>query len=442
MYSGIVKRLMDDNDLKIGDYVRFKSNKFEIEGKIIQNSEFTKENIIILKYENGYNLGLDVTGLMVEKIKRADEAETESEAKAEISINKDLPKISIIYTGGTIGSKVDYRTGGVYMLLKPEELLSSVPELSNIADIKPRQLFSVASEDMTFHEWRAIAKAITEEINNGSRGIVITIGTDTMHYISAALSFMVQNLNVPVVLTGSQRSSDRGSSDAFMNLICSAQIAAKSDVKEVGICMHKSSSDDACIFIRGTKARKMNTSRRDAFRPINDLPIAEVKMDGEINYTNDYINKPSGKLELKDGFEEKVALIKVFPNSDPDIINYYVKKGYKGIIIEGTGLGHTPVSGDPEKSYLKNIKSAVDSGVIIGMTSQCIYGRVNSKVYTNLRLLSEAGVIYCEDMTPETAYVKLAWLLGNYSSEDAKRLLNQNMVGEIRNRTLYDEFLI
>lgn len=446
MYNGLVKELLDKNGLKIGDFALIEFGNSKEIVKILPNSEFTEKDILVVKLESGYNFGISVDEIdSIEKAEHKEKSDDPSESELQsIELNKDLPRVSIIYTGGTIGSKLDYRTGGVHMLLKPEELIANVPELSNIAMLHPVHLFSIASEDMTYLEWQQIASTVVEEIKGGSRGVVITIGTDTMHYVSSALSFMLKGLNAPVVFTGSQRSSDRGSSDSFMNLICSVRIAAESDIAEVGICMHKDSSDDYCQLIRGTKARKMNTSRRDAFRPINDLPIAHLGIKGEIHYDSDY-NKVKSSAEgitIMDKFSDKVALLKVYPNSDPDIINYYKNKGYKGIIIEGTGLGHTSVSGRPEKSYLNNIKEAIDSGMIIGMTSQCLYGRVNSKVYTNLRLLSNAGVVYCEDMTPETAYIKLGWLLGNYNRDEARRLLDKNIAGEIRDRTLYDEFLI
>ncbi len=231
-----------------------------------------------------------------------------------------------------------------------------------------------------------------------------------------------------------------------MNLFCSVVLAARSEIKGVGICMHKTSSDDECGFIRGTRARKMHTSRRNAFRPINEGYIATVSYSGEINYLSkdaEHAKHDKKSKEPMIGFEKNVALVKAYPNSDPGIIDYYVAKGYKGIIIEGTGLGHTPVSTQHENySWLPNIKKAVDKGVIVGMTSQCLYGRVNPNVYRNLRLLSGAGVIYCEDMTPETAYVKLAWLLGNYDAITAKKMLNSNLTGEINSRSDYEDFLV
>jgi glutamyl-tRNA(Gln) amidotransferase subunit D len=362
--------------------------------------------------------------------------------KLKLGRNEELPDISLIYTGGTIGSKVDYETGGVYMLTEPEELLYSVPEIKEIANFSINPLMSIASEDMSSQEWVKIAKAVDTELKSGARGVVITHGTDTMHYTSAALSFMLSGLNAPVVLTGSQRSTDRGSSDGFMNLICSSYVASRSEIAEVGICMHHSSSDTECSFIRGTKARKMHTSRRDAFKPINDRAIALVKETGHIEYTNNYKHvNPNAEysIKLKLGFDDKVALVKTYPNSDPEILDFYTQKGYNGIIIEGTGLGHVPVdTGRKDLRWIPKIKDAIDKGLIIGVTSQCIYGRVNTNVYRNLRVLSSAGAIYCEDMTPETSLIKLGWLLGNYKKDDAKKLLNQNISGEIRKKKEID----
>jgi glutamyl-tRNA(Gln) amidotransferase subunit D len=444
MYSKELEELFAKQGISISDKVKIRSQKGEFEGRLMPRPEIGDNSILVVKLDNGYNIGIKFSaGTTIEKTGNIPKQE---KPKAHVKISKDLPKIGLIYTGGTIGSKIDYLTGGVFMLTKPEELLSEVPELADIANIEVNNLMSIASEDMTYIEWQKIAKAVADALNNGSRGVVITHGTDTMHYSSAALSFMLKNLNAPVIITGSQRSSDRGSSDAFLNLICSVQLAAKSDIAEVAICMHESPSDTYCSAVRGTKARKMHTSRRDAFKPINNNPIARVNSSGNINYLSDYrkvsnVNEHK-KVEVVLGFEPKVALIKTYPNSDPGIIDYYVSKGYKGIILEGTGLGHTPVStANKDFSWLGKIKTAIDSGLIIGMTSQCLYGRVNKNVYRNLRLLSSAGVVYCEDMLPEVAYVKLGFLLGNFKKEEARSMLSENITGEITPRTEIEWFI-
>jgi len=437
MYSEALEAEFKKHGISIGDKIKVSSQKGDFSGTLMPRPEAGSSSIIVIKLENGYNVGIRFSADA--KIEKLGKGETQRILKSSLEFSKDLPNVDLLYTGGTIGSKIDYVTGGVYMLTKPEELLYEVPELNEIANIEVKNLMSIASEDMTYKEWQRIADETAKALNGGARGVVITHGTDTLHFTSAALSFMLQGVNAPVVLTGAQRSSDRGSSDAFMNLVCSARFAAYGKAAEIGVCMHGSSSDDYCNFIRGTKVRKMHTSRRDAFKPINSDPIARISYDGEIEYTGSYneIGEEKRKVVALTKYEPKVALVKAYPNSDPEIIDFYIGKGYKGIIIEGTGLGHTPVSGSGEYSWLPHVKRAIDSGLVVGMTSQCLYGRVNSKVYRNLRLIQGAGTIYCEDMLPEVAYVKLGFLIGNYGVEKAKELLAKNIAGEITDRTKY-----
>jgi glutamyl-tRNA(Gln) amidotransferase subunit D len=443
MYSEKVEKMFRDKGIFIGDRIRVRSGSAEFEGDLMPRPETGDTSIIVLKLANGYNLGISSHGAEVSLLEKGSGAANFPSAQAKH--DPKLRNISLIYTGGTIGSKVDYKTGGVYMLTKPEELLYEVPEIASIANVDVNNLMSVASEDLSYKDWQSIAEAVRESAEKGASGIVITHGTDTMHYTSAALSFMLQDISVPVILVGAQRSSDRGSSDAFINLICAARVAAYGKPAGVYICMHASSSDDRCMLIRGTKARKMHTSRRDAFRPVNDKPIAYVSYTGAIEWLTDGAKTAELKMELhlQTKFEPLVALVKAHPNSDPEIIDFYMKKGYKGLIIEGTGLGHLPTAtADGKFSWIPHVKKAVEKGAIIGITSQCLYGRTNNKVYRNLRLLADAGAVYCEDMTPETAYVKLGWLLGNYDNETAKDLLGKNLAGEIKPRSSYDEFLV
>lgn len=442
MYDDKLIEYFKANGISVGDKVRVSYGNTSIEGELMPSTEFNDPEVLIIKIGNGYNIGISFSKVKLEKL--GSSVKPIEFPTAKLAEHEGLPSISLIYTGGTIGSRIDYKTGGVYMLTKPEELLFDVPEVSKVANIDINPLFSIASEDMSYMEWQKIAEEAAKALNGGARGVVITHGTDTMHYTSAALSFMLQGINAPVVLTGSQRSSDRGSSDAFMNLICSVYAASHSDIAEVGVCMHSTSSDDECAYMRGTKVRKMHTSRRDAFRAVNGKPLAYISREGKIRYDSMYMRVQAEKREVHavTKFEPKVALVKAYPNSDPGIIDFYISKGYKGMIIEGTGLGHAPVStSHQDLLWLPKIKEAAESGMVIGMASQCIYGRVNSSVYRNLRLISSAGAVYCEDMTPETAYVKLGWLLGNYSPEKAKELLPTNLIGEISARSEYDDFI-
>lgn len=346
--------------------------------------------------------------------------------------------ISILGTGGTIASRIDYKTGGVYASFSSSDIINQIPELRDIAEIKPRQIMQVMSEDITPKDWKIIAKEVANEINSEVDGVIITHGTDTMHYTSAALSFMLKDLKKPVVLVGAQRSSDRGSSDAFVNLICASHFIIKSDFAEVCIVMHENMSDDSCIAIRGCRARKMHTSRRDAFKPINDLPIARIYPNGKIemiskNYKKREDSKPY--VVLDDKLEERVALIKFYPGIDARIIDFYIKNEYKGIVIEATGLGHVSTIG--KDSMLKKIEKAIKLGIPVVITSQCLYGRVHPTIYANLRKLSRIGCIFAEDMLPEVAYVKLMYALAHAKSiNDVREIMLTNISNEISDRTL------
>ncbi len=439
MYSDKLEMLFKKSKIEIGDQIKVNNKGKALEGILMPRPELGDNNIVVIKLSNGYNIGIKIEEKStIEKLAEHTKEEFSFPKIKNIENLKNSNKISLLYTGGTIGSKVDYVTGGVYMLTKPEELLHEVPELKNIANIEVKNLMSIASEDISYLEWQKIADSTADALNAGSTGVVITHGTDTMHYTSAALSFMLKDISGPVVLTGAQRSSDRGSSDAFMNLICSANVAANSNIKQVGICMHATHSDDYCNFIKGTKARKMHTSSRDAFKSINSMVLAKAYQNGKVEVLekNKDVEKTKKKTIANTKFEPKIALVVSYPDSDPGILQYYNKKGFKGVIIEGTGLGHTPVSTThKEYNWLSSIKDATSSGMVIGITSQCINGRVNGNVYRNGRLMQEMGAIYCEDMLPEVAYVKLGFLLGNHNKKDTEKLLPVNIAGEITEKT-------
>jgi len=281
-----------------------------------------------------------------------------------------------------------------------------------------------------------------KEVQKNVDGIIITHGTDTLGYSAAALAFMLENISIPVILVGAQRSSDRGSSDAAMNFICAAEFISKTDFVGVAICMHESTSDNNCAILPATKTRKLHTSRRDAFKPVNDTITARIDYDTrKIEFIKKDYQKPNGKLVVKDKFEDKVGIIKCHPNMFKEQIDFF--KGYKGLVIEGTGMGAAPVDPPNELNIkiLDSIKSLIKSGTVVAMTSQCLFGSVHPHVYTAEINLSKAGVVYCKDMLPETAFVKLAWLLGNYKKDEVKKLMTKNLRGEINERLMEDEFL-
>ena len=434
-YSKRIQAILKKNKIEIGQRISVTKGKEHFEGLLMPKSSGSPDALVI-KLDNGYNIGIDFKNAKIKKLN--EKRELGSKPKG-LEFDSSKPKVALITTGGTITSKVDYRTGAVHMLMKPEEFLMNVPELKEIVNIsKIVSPFSIASEDMDYKTWQTLATLTAKELNKDNKGVILTHGTDVLHFTSAALSFMLPNLTKPLVIAGAQRSSDRGSADTAMNLICASHTAL-SDIAEVGICMHASSEDNYCLFNRGTKVRKMHTSRRDAFRPINDLPLAKVWPNGKIEVTNEYRKRSDGKVKADIKFEEKVALVKAYPGSDPDYLKFFVDKKYKGIVIEATGLGHVPTQA--KKSWIPAVKKiAKDLPIVI--TSQTLYGRTNPNVYSNLRTLADAGAIFGEDMLPETAYIKLGWVLGHTKDmEKIKELMTKNLVGEISTRTGSETFL-
>ena len=400
----------------------------------------TKEEMVSLKLKTGYNIGIKKSN--IKSIHVIEKHKAPEQHKKQLPFNKALPTVSILSTGGTISSKIDYRTGGVYADYTAEDFVAMCPELLTIANIKARKVMSVMSEDMLAEDWKALAKIIYDELQTDVAGVIVTMGTDILHFVTAAMSFFLGKINKPVIFTASQRSIDRGSTDAFMNLICAVKAASQFDGAEVMTCLHGTTDDEYCLLIRGTKVRKMHTSRRDAFRPINALPVAKVFVDKPIEVIDkEYRKKHAGRFSPEIHFEEKVAVITVVPNMEPDIIDFYLEKGYKGIVIAGTALGH--VNTWTKKSMIPFIKKATDMKVPVVMTTQTLYGAVHPLVYTNLRKVSiEAGAIYVHDMLPDVAYIKLGWVLGQTKSyEKVKELMLTNVAGEINERTHVDTFL-
>jgi glutamyl-tRNA(Gln) amidotransferase subunit D len=430
-YKGESLKAIKQAEAQIGDMMRITKDGYVYEGILIPRSEYGDEKHIVIKLKSGYNIGIRITpNTKIEKTGKG--AKPAFAPPPPPEQNPELPKVAIISTGGTIASRVDYRTGAVRPALTASDLYSVVPELANIARIDAQILFSLFSENITPKHWKEIAKAVAKQISEGVDGVVIAHGTDTMGYTAAALSFALQDLPVPVILVGSQRSADRPSSDAATNLIGAVTAAAKAPFAEVAVAMHEITSDTSIILHRGTKVRKCHTSRRDTFKSVNTTPMARVQNQKITILTKEYRKRDSTrKLTLKPEFDEKVALIRFYPGMNPATIDWYVEKGYRGIILEGTGLGHV-------SSYIfKAIRNAIEQNVIVGMTSQCIWGRVNMNVYNQGRDLLALGVIPLEDMLPETATVKLMWIFGQTRDvEEAKNLLKTNIAGEISPRTL------
>ncbi|MEM3074591.1 MAG: Glu-tRNA(Gln) amidotransferase subunit GatD [Candidatus Pacearchaeota archaeon] len=431
-------------NLSPGQIVELKTKKGNFKCVILDSPS---KDIILIKLPSGYNIGIREEDILDVKILKESNIKEEigkiKEKNLQIKTkNKSLQKIALIVCGGTISAKLDYKTGAVHWLTNTNELLNFYPEILEIADISKIEVpFMKASEDIDSKDWTKISKNIENLINQPEiKGIIVTHGTDFLHYTSSALAFSLGKLNKPVVLTYSQRSSDRASSDARLNLKCAARVAI-SDIAEVVLVGHANSDDDFCYVIKGTKVRKMHTSRRDAFRPINSKPLAKVFSD-RIEVIDSY-NPRNEKLKVSANskFSDKVALVKFYPGQKPDILNYYINKKYEGIIFEVSGLGHVSTK-ESRQNMVAKIKKAVKSGIVICAAPQTIYGKLDPYVYSNGRELLDAGVIFLNDILSETAFVKLSWVLANKKmKKNVKENMLKNFNGEFSKFLTKDEFL-
>ena len=417
-----------------GDKVSVKINNQEEFGILLESHD---PGILLLKIENGYNIGLKKENISEIKLI---ERKKKKKDKDEIKLSGQKPIIDFYLTGGTISSKLDPETGGVKALTDAKELFSLYPEIFNEADIRIKTPFMKLSENMDSKDWIKLSKLVCKSLNDSNvKGVIISHGTDTLHYTSSALSFMLKNLNKPVVLTYSQRSSDRGSSDSRLNLICAAKIAL-SDIAEVVLVGHASINDDYCFVLKSNKARKMHTSRRDTFRPINCRPIAKIWPDGKIEIISHYNKRNKNKAEVDAVFDNRIALIKFYPGQDPAILDYY-KKNYRAVIIEMSGLGHVAAEG--KNNWVPKLKEAIENGFFVYAVPQTLYGRLDPFVYNTGRKLNEIGVVFLKDILPEAAFVKLGWVLGHKSwrgSIATKEKMLENISGEFNDR-LGNEFL-
>lgn len=426
MYSKRIENLLKKEKIKIGDKVRIEKNGQIIEGILLPKSAGDPGTLVI-KLNSGYNLGIRVDGnVKIEKLKSV-KLKKIKPSLGELKESSKKPIISILGCGGTVASKVDYETGAVSPTFDPHDLVEMYPEIAELANIRLRLLFNTFSENLRFKHYQIVAREVIKEIKKGCDGVIITHGTDTMHYTAAALSFMFENLPVPVILVGSQRSSDRGSSDAFLNLLSAVRFIVETDFAGVAICMHESSSDNACLILPPCRTRKLHSSRRDAFKSIDEKPIARVGDSIEFFVKNYEKRDKNKKPVVKVKFEERVGLLKLHTNMDSKVLDAY--KNYKGLVLEGFGLGHAPIE-DGNEMFFKKLKSLAKKCIVV-MTTQTIFGEVNMNVYATGRKLQEIGVIPCS-MLPEVAFIKLAWLIGNYPPSETRKLMTKNLRGELR----------
>ena len=420
-YTGTSLAFLKDSNVKVGDSVKI-TEDLTYTGIVMPRYEHTDDNHIALKLKSGYNIGIEVN--KIKKIEVLSSEKIEKEPPADIKSDPSLPKILLLSTGGTIASKIDYRTGAVTPALSAEDLNAAVPELSKIANIETEVLFSEYSENLQPEHWKKIAEKLDSLAKSDYKGIVVAHGTDTMQYTAAFLSFALSGYPIPIALVGSQRSSDRPSSDAALNLISAVRFVIESNTRGVFVVMHHNEKDELIVAHVGTRVRKNHTSKRSAFQTIGDNPaflILEKKI--EKNLEKEFFKQKEYEPKIK--YDSRVALVKYHPGYDPKIINFLIESGYKAIIFEGTGLGHVG------KNMYESIKKANESGLFMGMTSQCIDGRVGMNVYESGRDLLELGIIPLSNMIPETALVKVMWALGNSSDvSEMKNLMRKNIASE------------
>jgi len=436
-YKNEALKILKKYKVRVWSDSQVKTTRGDFSGIILPRSENDDETHIVLKLITGYNVGISIDTIKDMKEVGYKEAHYKIPEK-EFPFTKDKPNVKLFGTGGTIASRLDYRTGAVIPAFSPGELYGAVPELADVCNLKTEKLFAVFSENMGPAQYKILAKAIGEEIKNGIDGIIIGHGTDTMHHTAAALSFMVQNSPVPIVMVGSQRSSDRPSSDAALNLIHAATAAAKSDIAEVIVCMFGPTSDEYGLLHSGTRVRKMHSSYRSAFRTIGDIPIASITKKSLSPFRNDYKKRRNDRnVDIYPYFEEKVAIVYYYPNMQPDIIDSLIENKYRGIVIAGTGLGHV------NKHVYDSLQRATKAGIAIYMTVQTLWGFVHMFVYETGRDMMKKGVIPTENMLPEVAYVKLGWALGQTDDlEKVKELMLTPISRETTEREPTNGYLI
>ena len=434
-YTGRVAKVLAKALAKPGDLVSItRPDGSSFMGTLMPRNEFSGDDIVVLKLDNGYNVGIRLTegsSLRVLSAGSLTSHPGEPVSLAEEEVRPPPQRVLIVGTGGTIASRVDYETGAVNPYMDPKELAASVPEAYRYASVEAEQFMSIFSEDMTPKIWESIADEVYKRLQRGYEGIVIAHGTDTMAYTAAALSFVFhRGLPGPVALVGAQRSSDRPSSDAAFNLTAAVLVASRAPFGEVAVVMHGETGDTYALAHRGTKVRKMHTSRRDAFQSINDVPLAKVwPYEGKIEMLKRDYRPRSKDVAPENGFDDRVALVKFYPGMTSEIIDFLVDRGYHGIVVEGSGFGHVA------NSIIPSIRRAVESGVPVVITSQTLFGRVDLNVYSTGRRMLQAGVIPAEDMLPETAYVKLSWALHRTRDlKEVRRLMLSNLAGEINPR--------
>jgi glutamyl-tRNA(Gln) amidotransferase subunit D len=436
-YEGRARARLEGFSVRVwSDVVATNDAGSTFEGVILPRSETLDDEHVVIKLRNGYNVGLHVDRVRTMREVGYKEAVYRIPEK-EFPSRPQLPRVTLLGTGGTIASRLDYRTGAVIPAFTPGELYGAVPELADVANLTTKKLFGVFSENMAKAQYVALAEAVVREIEEGVDGIVVGHGTDTMGHTAAILSFMVQETPVPIVMVGSQRSSDRPSSDAALNLIHAVRAAGQGEAAEVVICMFGPTSDQYALLHRGTRCRKMHSSYRSTFRTVGDIPLAMVG-DDFTYLTRDFRRRdPARRPVLDTAYEDRTTILYYYPGMKPDLVDALVEKGYRGIVIAGTGLGHV------NKPLYPALERAVRAGVHVVMTVQTLWGYAQMYVYDTGRDLLDLGIVPLDNMLPETALMKLSWVLGRTDDHaEVLRRMRHPVARETTEREPHNGYLI
>ena len=437
-YRGRARERLQEWGVRVWSEVRIRNDEDStFEGVILPRSETSDDLHVVLKLATGYNVGLHI-----DRIREVEELGFKEAVykipEQEFPHSPDLPKVTLLGTGGTIASRLDYRTGAVIPAFTPGELYGAVPELADLCNLTTRKIFGVFSENMGWEEYATLAQAIGDEIEAGVDGVVIGHGTDTMGHTAAVLSFMVQNSPVPIVVVGSQRSSDRPSSDAALNLIHAVRSAAYGDIAEVQICMFGPTSDQYGLLHRGTRCRKMHSSYRSTFRTVGDIPLCRVSASDFGTLTHEYLPRnPHRRVKIDPRYDDRVTILYYYPGMKADVVDALVEQDYKGIVIAGTGLGHV------NKPVFPALERAIAKGVHVVMTVQTLWGYAQMYVYDTGRDLLDIGVVPLDNMLPETALMKLGWVLGHtHDHDEVREMMRHSYSHEITEREPHNGYLI
>lgn len=329
-----------------------------------------------------------------------------------------MKKILLIQTGGTIAMDITHGEPRLDPSKWTDTIYKEIPELSNIAEVEIEELFFEDSSDINSHHWGELIRFISDKYKQYD-GFVILHGTDTMAYTASALSFGLQNLGKPVILTGSQVPMSNIRSDARRNLINAIEIATL-PLNEVAICFND-------FVYRGNRATKTSIGDFDAFASPNFPPLAEIGLNIELNVQPESSNRP---LKISDEFSDQLFLLKIYPNIDPTFLDNLDLFSAKALIVEAFGSGNFPLSGP--QSLLPFFEKCIDQDIMLIITSQAAFDAVDLNKYESGQAAEKLGALSARDMTTEATLTKMMYLLANYTSQDEiKSRFQTNLAGEL-----------